>query len=241
MSARPRLWLAAFAAALHFVLPPGAAAADTGVALDARQQSLAPIAAFTASGDLERLKPALAAGLAAGLTVAEIREALVQMYAYAGFPRSLNALGAFAALLEERQKSGIQDTPGRDATPIPPGTDIRARGRDIQTKIAGREVKGGVFDFAPIINEYLQTHLFGDIFLRDALDFQQREIATVAALAALGVEPQLRSHLHAALNVGVSEAQLKQLVSVLREKVGAEAAGRTERLLDGVLQARAGK
>ena len=48
-----------------------------------------PIAAFTANGDLEKLRTALSAGLDAGLTVNEIKEILVQMYAYVGFPRSL--------------------------------------------------------------------------------------------------------------------------------------------------------
>ena len=219
----------------------GHAASVPGTALNAREQGIVPIAAFTASGDLERLKPALAEGLAAGLTVNEIREVLVQMYAYSGFPRCLNGLGTFTALLEERKRQGIQDTVGRDATPIPPDTDVRARGKEIQTRVSGREVKGGVFDFAPVVNEFLQAHLFGDIFLRDVLTFEEREIATVAALAGLGVEPQLRSHLNAALNVGVTEAQLRQIVAVLRDKVSAEAAERAGRLLEGVLEARAGK
>ena len=212
-----------------------------GAALNDREQGIIPIAAFTASGDLERLKPALADGLAKGLTVNEIKEVLVQMYAYSGFPRCLNGLGTFTALLEERKAQGIRDEIGREATPIPADTDVRARGKAIQTQVSGREVKGGVFDFAPVVNEYLQAHLFGDIFLRDLLTFEDREIATVAALAGLGVEPQLRSHLNAALNVGVTEAQLKQLVRVLGDKVGAEAAERAGRLLEAVLEARKGK
>ena len=228
---------------LFAALTPSLALATStpGTALNAREQGIIPIAAFTAKGDLEDLKSALAEGLDAGLTVNEIREVLVQMYAYAGFPRCLNGLGVFTALLEERKARGLQDTVGREATPIPPDTDVRARGREIQTKVSGREVKGGVFDFAPVANEFLQAHLFGDIFLRDVLTFEEREIATVAALAGLGVDPQLRSHLNAALNVGVTEAQLRQLVAVLRDKVGAEAAERAGRLLEGVLEARGAK
>lgn len=222
-------------------LVPNFAQATPETALSTRQQSIVPIAAFTAYGDLERLKPALAEGLTAGLTVNEIREVLVQMYAYAGFPRCLNGLAVFTALLEERKQQGIQDTAGRDATPIPEDTDVLVRGQEIQTRISGREVKGGIFDFAPVVNKYLQAHLFGDIFLRDVLTFQEREIATVAALAGLGVKPQLRSHLNAAINVGVTETQLRQLVTVLRDKVGAKEAERTNRLLEAVLEARRGK
>ena len=68
---------------------------DAQQALSAKQHSIIPIAAFTATGDLEKLRTALHAGLDAGLTVNEIKEILVQMYAYAGFPRSLNGITHF--------------------------------------------------------------------------------------------------------------------------------------------------
>jgi alkylhydroperoxidase/carboxymuconolactone decarboxylase family protein YurZ len=70
--------------------PSGIAGAKTvnGQALDARQRSIALISAFTAKGDLDRLKTALNEGLDSGLTVNEIKEVLAQLYAYAGFPRS---------------------------------------------------------------------------------------------------------------------------------------------------------
>ena len=87
--------------------------------LNERQRSIIVIAAFTASGDLDRLKPVLDDGLDAGLAVNEIKEVLVQMYAYAGFPRSLNGLGSFMAVLDARKSRGIADKPGREATPVP--------------------------------------------------------------------------------------------------------------------------
>ena len=71
--------------------------------LNAKQQSIVTIAAFTAKGDLEKLKTALNEGLDAGLTVNEIKEILVQMYAYAGFPRSLNGINTFMGVMEERE------------------------------------------------------------------------------------------------------------------------------------------
>ena len=79
-----------------------------------------------------------------------------------------------------------------------------------QTKLSGAPVKGALFEFAPAIDEYLKTHLFGDIFARDNLDWQSREIATVAALAAMpGVESQLQAHIRIGMNVGLSAAQLR--------------------------------
>ena len=80
---------------------------DETQTLNARQRGIVTIAAFTANGDLEKLKPALRDGLEAGLTVNEIKEVLVQLYAYTGFPRSLNGIGVFMAVLDERKAPQI--------------------------------------------------------------------------------------------------------------------------------------
>ena len=87
--------------------------------LNAKQEKIVTIAAFTAKGDLQKLKTALNEGLDAGLTVNEIKEILVQLYAYAGFPRSLNGIGAFMGVVEEREKKGIKDEIGKEASPLP--------------------------------------------------------------------------------------------------------------------------
>lgn len=221
-------------------LAPAAHAANTAgeSALTAKQQSIIPIAAFTANGDTERLKTALAEGLGNGMTINEIKEVLVQMYAYAGFPRSLTGLNTFLALLNERKAQGIADEPGREPAPLPADAKIRELGAANQTAIVGRPVSGPIYDFAPVIDTFLKEHLFGDIFARDLLTFQERELATVAALASLPAEAQLQSHLRCCLNVGLSEAQMNAFVAVLEAKVGAAEAERAGRLLRVALQSR---
>ena len=136
--------------------------------LSARQQAIVPIAAFAVAGDISRLGIALNQGLDAGLTVSDAREVLVQLYAYAGFPRSLNALAELMKVLEARKQRGIQDAPGREPSrAIPKGEALLAAGTANQTTLAGGPVRGPLFEFAPAIDEYLKTHLFGDIFERD--------------------------------------------------------------------------
>jgi 4-carboxymuconolactone decarboxylase len=204
--------------------------------LTARQQATAAIGAFTAAGRLPHLREALADGLDAGLTVNEIKEVLVQMYAYAGFPRSLNGLGLFMDLLAERRAQGITDEAGPEPTPLPIDQSRVELGTQNQTKLSGKPVTGPLFDFAPAIDQFLKGHLFGDIFGRDNLDWQSREIATVAALAGLdGLEPQLQSHLGIALNTGLTAADLRGLITVLRERVGDSQADRAGAVLDKVL------
>jgi alkylhydroperoxidase/carboxymuconolactone decarboxylase family protein YurZ len=205
----------------------------TTQSLSARQQSIAPIAAAMAAGDMLRLDGALDQGLDAGLAVSDAKEILVQLYAYAGFPRSLNALGQLMKVLDARKQRGIQDVPGRDAGPVPEGKELLAVGTANQTKLSGAPVRGPLFDFAPAIDEYLKTHLFGDIFARDNLDWQSRELATVGALAAMpGAEPQLESHIRISMNVGLTAAQLRQLADVLAQRGQPEAARRAQAALD---------
>jgi 4-carboxymuconolactone decarboxylase len=207
--------------------------------LNARQQAIAAIGAFTAVGRLPQLREALTEGLAAGLSVNQIKEILVQMYAYAGFPRSLNALGAFMALLEERRAEGITDPAGTEPKPLPADTDMLQLGTANQTQLSGAPVAGPLFDFAPAIDRFLKTHLFGDIFSRDNIDWQSREIATVAALAAVdGVQSQLQSHFGIALNTGLTEAQLRGLIAVLRGRLGQDQGDRAAGILDKVLAGR---
>lgn len=188
--------------------------------LNEKQQAIVTIATFTAKGDIDKLKISLTNALDAGLTINEIKEILIQMYAYTGFPRSLNGLGALMSVLETRQSEGIEDETGVEANPLPEHKSKLELGSDIQTILIGAPASGPALSFAPTIDIFLKEHLFADIFGRDILDFQSREIATIAALASLGnVSSQLRSHIKIGLNIGLTKEQLAQLITILAEKV----------------------
>ena len=85
--------VAVLSAAMALSIP-----AISNAALDAREISIVPIAAYTAQGNEVALKNALTEGLNNGMTV----KVLVQMYAYTGFPRSLTGLGVFVNLMNFR-------------------------------------------------------------------------------------------------------------------------------------------
>jgi alkylhydroperoxidase/carboxymuconolactone decarboxylase family protein YurZ len=211
-------------------------------ALDARQQAIVAIAAFTASGDMGRLTPALHEGLNSGLTVNEVKEILVQMYAYTGFPRSLNGMAAFMKVVDERKAKGILDEIGRDASPIPADLDKDAYGARVRADLSGlKDVPPPAAwqEFSPVIDDFLKQHLFADIFARDVLTRQERELATVAALANMtGTAGQLSYHLGAAMNTGLTEAQMQSFVTVLAAKVGEDEAAIAGEVLEGVLAKR---
>lgn len=224
---------------LVFTLAGTTEAKPMNTTLDARQQSVITISAYTANGDLAKLKPALHEGLDAGLTVNEIKEVLIQLYAYTGFPRSLNAIHAFMAVMDERQAKGIKDETGKEASPLPADLNRDEYGAKVRARLAGQESipsPGGYQIFTPIIDAFLKEHLFADIFVRDVLDFQTRELATISALAAMsGTAGQLQFHLGASMNVGLTEAQMKQFVTVIEQKIGKAEAETAAVVLEKVL------
>ena len=204
--------------------------AQDDMTLTAKQKALAAIAANEAKGDIGRLKDALNRGLEDGLTVSETKEALSHLYAYTGFPRSLNALGALQQVIGERTKAGRRTEAGRDADPMPKGYDALKQGTEVQARLTGGQYH---YDFAPQTDYYLKAHLFGDIFARNNLTYAEREIVTVSAISALpGCEPQLQAHVNGALNMGVTREQLCMIPAVLEQDAGTEDADR----LRGVLK-----
>lgn len=214
--------------------------AQTKQEMDKKQQNIVAIAALTGKGDLGKLKSALAEGLDNGMTVNEIREVLVHTYAYCGFPRALQGLQTFVAVLNERKAHGIEDKRGREASPITDSRTKYERGRDILTEISGTPVNAPKADYAvlaPEIERFLKEHLFADLFERDVLTYAEREIATVSVLAAIGgVEPMIRSHMNISLNVGITPDQLRQLLSIVEQKIGRNEADAGRIVLNGILQ-----
>ena len=179
--------------------------------LSTQQQSIAQAAAYTARGNQDGLKQALAAGLDAGVSLNEFKEILVQAYAYCGFPRSINALTTLMQLETER---GNSDILGKLPSAKPEGTALEY-GAQNQTKLVGTEVKGQLFEFVPAIDEYLKAHLFGDIFARDNVDWQTRELATIAMLAAReGVDAQLQAHINIGKHNGLTDAQVSEILEI---------------------------
>ena len=200
-------------------------ASSQDMTLSIKQQALVTIAANEAKGDIKGLKAALNDGLEQGLTVNESKEALSQLYAYTGFPRSLNALGTLQQVIKERTEAGLRIDEGREADPQPKDYNALKQGTEVQTRLCGGQPF--TYTFAPQTDYYLKAHLFGDIFARNNLTFADREIITIAAISALpGCEPQLQAHVSGARNMGVSDEVLMEMPALLETKIGTAEAER---------------
>ncbi|MCF0049241.1 carboxymuconolactone decarboxylase family protein [Dyadobacter sp. LJ53] len=192
-------------------------------ALTPQQQSISIIAALTAAGDMEGLSTQLHAGLDAGLTVEETKEILVQLYAYCGFPRSLNAISTMMKVVEKRKASGKNDQQGKAALTGNKPADKYEQGRKVLetlTKTTQTKPAPGFGEFAPRIDAFLKEHLFADIFESEVLTFQQREIVTISALTAMpGVTSQLQAHVKMGTNTGITENQLAEIADLIEKHV----------------------
>jgi fermentation-respiration switch protein FrsA (DUF1100 family)/alkylhydroperoxidase/carboxymuconolactone decarboxylase family protein YurZ len=206
---------------LIFSMQSTAQTAPVNELLSRKQQSMVSIAGFATKGNMQLLRSSLNEGLNAGLSISEAKEIMIQLYAYAGFPRSLNGLSMLRTVLEERKKRGINDEAGKEPTQIANTKSNLQFGTELQTKLLGKEMKTSVADFAPVIDVFLKEHLFSDIFSRDNLDFKTREMITISILASLtGAETQLQSHIGVGMYNGLTQTQLDQIANIIKTKVG---------------------
>lgn len=200
------------------------------------QHAIIPIAASSATGDISRLTEHLDSALNQQLPISMAKEVMVHLYAYVGFPRSLNALNTLMTLVDKRRDQGLNDVPGDVEQPevvLPNSLQI---GTENQTKLAGQPVSGPLFSFAPAIDQFLKAHLFGDLFQRTQLSWIDRELTTLSALSVLtGVESQLKSHFQISLNAGLTPTQLHEFISILRLGYDPLAADSAEKILLSVL------
>lgn len=99
--------------------------------------------------------------------------------------------------------------------------------------VAGHAVVDSLSDIAPDFGRYLIEFPFGDIYSRPGLDTRSREIATIAALTAMGnATPQLKVHIGAGLNVGLGRQEIVEIIMQMAVYAGFPAA------LNGLFAAR---
>ncbi|WKX25813.1 carboxymuconolactone decarboxylase family protein [Tatumella ptyseos] len=200
------------------------------------QRILIPIATATALGDMPKLTQAIERALNQQLPISTAKEVMVHLYAYVGFPRSLNALNTLLTVVKERKEQGIIDVEGDSSSTPTINTDSLLIGTANQTTLVGQPVKGELFEFCPAIDHCLKAHLFGDLFQRPQLSWSDRELSTLCALAVIpGVTSQLRSHFQISLHLGLTAPQLQEFIIILREHHGVDCANSAERIFLEIL------
>lgn len=205
-----------------------------------KEKSIVTISAQTAKGNLMKLKVAFNEGLDNGLTVNEIKEILIQLAAYCGFPRSLNGINTFSMVVDERKSKGITDSIGAEPTSLGNAADKYQIGKANLERLTGRTENGpktGYAAFVPVIDTFLKEHLFADIFSRGVLTDQERELITISALTSLGnVDAQLQGHLSISMHIGLSKSQIEQMFAIIEAVIGKKEADEGRKVLSKLVK-----
>ncbi|KAF5273538.1 hypothetical protein FQR65_LT17152 [Abscondita terminalis] len=172
--------------------------------LDLKSKEIAVVAALTAMGNAQpQLKVHINGALNTGTSINELKEVILQMSGYSGFPSSINAMNILKDVLVERKKQGIHDEIGEDEL-----SQLDSQQLD--------RLKTAYAEFSPELLKFILEYGYADIYARDNLSKQYRQIATIAALTALGTaQPQLKFHIHAGLNIGLSETEIKEIMLLM--------------------------
>ena len=183
-------------------------------ALTPRQQSITTISSQVAKGDIKNLEVSFDKAFNEGFTQNELKEICCHLYAYTGFPKSLNGLGALQRVIADRQAKGLACEEGRMPSELPKDYDALKEGTEVQASLFGPYTN----TFSPTIDYYLKAHLFGDIFANDLLTHKERELVTISALASIeGLEAQLNAHLVGAQKKGMTQEEMHSYVLTLAE------------------------
>lgn len=200
--------------------------------LDDETRLLVRVAAVVSGGTEPQIRTELAR--AAGAVRPEwIEEVLLQSYLFAGFPRTLNAMR------EWRRLSGRPAPERDDGESFSSAPLWEVRGEATCATVYGPfylRLRDNIRALHPALDSWMIVEGYGKILSRPALDLRRRELCVVGACALARQDRQLHSHLHGALHVGASPAEVGDALAAIADLLGAEDARRYRQLLARVVQ-----
>jgi 4-carboxymuconolactone decarboxylase len=198
--------------------------------LPLKSKELTVVAALTAMGNATpQLKVHIHGALNVGCNIAELQEVILQMSGYSGFPSTINAMLALKDVVSERELEGKKDEPGVVQSSFIPNDSSRYEvGAKNLRRLDPNQVENleqTFKDISPDMAKFVIEYGFADILSRPALNLKHREMATIAALTAMGTAPsQLKFHIKAGLNIGVSQVEIREIMILMSVYSGFPAA-----------------
>ncbi len=188
--------------------------------LDMKSKEIAIISAFIAMGSVEpQLKTHFGVALNAGWTINELKEIVLQMVPYAGFPATINAMNALSSVLKNRLKAGIKDVEGDTPSKEVTIEDRYNNGAKNIAKLDPNELaklENAYKTFTPDLLNYIVEFVYSDVNSRNLIDAKQRQFGIIAALVAKGnAKPQLKFQINAGLNLGLSADEIKEIMILM--------------------------
>jgi 4-carboxymuconolactone decarboxylase len=200
--------------------------------LDAATASLVRLAAAIAAAGEASMRERFVAAVAAQVPHAWIDELVIQSYLFNGFPRALNAAREWRRIVPVASPSA--DDPADPAR----ADEWLARGEATCHAVYDgmyEKLRENVYRLHPALDAVMVMDGYGKVLGRPGLDLARRELCVIAACAATQQDRQLHSHLHGALNVGVSPAALLATLEALVPDLGADRVSSIRLLLARVI------
>lgn len=186
--------------------------------LDVATTALVRLAAAIARGDLGSVEGACRAAAHAGVPAPWVDELLLQSVLMVGWPRALNAAGAW------RRLSGQPPAPSEDGGNYLRAGEWRERGEAVCRTVYGgnyEKLRAAIAALHPALESWMLVEGYGRTIGRPGLDLARRELCVVAQVAVQGAAPQLHSHMRGALHAGATTAALAQVLEAARPWLGA--------------------
>jgi len=158
-----------------------------------RHVTLAPLCAAAAAGRLDAVEGATRAALAAGCTSDEVREALLTLAPFCGFPRTLDAMALARPLLGAKSARGLPASAARGAAFF-----------DVVYGADAAKVRANLAAVDPDVASWIEEDAYGTVLSRPGIDPSLRERIGVVLLVAQGLRNQLSGHVRGALNFGAT-------------------------------------
>jgi len=171
---------------------------------------LTRIAAAAAAGRRELLRAWYPEALAAGLPLPYLQEATLQVFLFAGYPRTIDAFEELFAACDAPEPAP------REAHP----PDLVSRGEHLFARVYGvhadavrKKLDVLHHDFA----RFVLRDAYGQVLGRPFLPIAERELMAVSMLGVLGLRTQLQAHVRGALNVGASVDDVRAAIAAVAE------------------------
>jgi 4-carboxymuconolactone decarboxylase len=203
--------------------------------LTMEQRSLATISVITTLRRDDNLKGHVEAGLDVGLSAEQIVEIMLQLIFYTGAPIANTGLHVAYDVFKER---GLQVEPQRvyDTTEDPEA--LYQRGLATFRSIIGERPERDMDQVDEDWRRYLMEYLWGSVWTRPLLSQQQRMICVLSALTDIGTDNAIRNHVGGALNLGLTEQQINEIIFHQTFYIGVPKARRAKALAKEVFDAR---
>lgn len=172
------------------------------------------LSACVAIHDAEPMRESIATALDAGYDVLRIKEVILQNYLFSGFPSAIEGLIVLGATLKHR---GIADN---NWVEMRTEEQIKSDGMTLCAMIYDKnfdKLMHNMQSLSTDIRDWMIFEGYGKVLSRPILTAKERELCVISALAAMGRERQLISHLRGAVHVGASDGEISEALQSISQ------------------------